>query len=319
MKDLPRGLLIKARIWRALFPLRWVLSAQLWVIGRVVQGCSVALFGIHVAIDFVRLMCLDYTARPDDVFLVTYPRSGTTWLQMIMYQLTTDGSMDFQHIAEVCPWFERVAMNRRNLDAMPSPRIFKSHLPHIWIPKRRCRYIYVARNGMDVAVSFYGFHKSHLRYRGTFEQFFNRFMRGWVVWGSWFYHVSRWWRYRNQPNVLFLKYEDMIADLEGCVRRIIALCELDVAEERMPEILRRCSFEFMKEHEEKFDFATEVMLEKGFTPDTFIRGGRVGDGADRLDDEQTARFQSKYKRCVAGIGLTFEDAADASTGDAHGK
>jgi hypothetical protein len=45
----------------------------------------------------------DFVPRPDDIFIVTYPRSGTTWMQMILYQLTTDGDMTFAHIEQVCP------------------------------------------------------------------------------------------------------------------------------------------------------------------------------------------------------------------------
>lgn len=292
-----------ARIWRLIGPIRWLISTNLWILSKLLQGLSMGLMCIHVAIDYTRLLYLDYTARPDDVFIDTYPRSGTTWMQMIMYQLTTDGRMDFGHIADVCPWFERAAFNKRNLHKMPSPRIFKSHLPYIWIPRRKCRYIYVARDGKDVAVSFYHFYKSHLRYKGTFEQFFRRYVRGWVIWGSWFYHVSRWWRHRHDPNVLCLRYEDLLSDLEGCVRRIIAFCELDVPEERLPEILHRCSFEFMKEHEAKFDFATEVLLEHGFTPGTFIRSGQSGQWQSELDKQQTALFDEKYERCMGDSGL----------------
>jgi hypothetical protein len=49
-------------------------------------------------LQFVRLASLEFVPRLDDIFIVTYPRSGTTWMQMILYQLTTDGALDFPHI-----------------------------------------------------------------------------------------------------------------------------------------------------------------------------------------------------------------------------
>lgn len=301
-----RSVRIRARIWRLITPLRWAASRTLWLVGWAARIISWIFYGLHVAIDYARLLYLEYTARPDDVFIVSYPRSGTTWLQMIVYQLTTDGSMDFAHIGEVCPWFERVALNKRNIHRMPSPRVFKSHLPYIWIPKRICRYIYVARDGRDVAVSFYHFYKSHFRYSGSFSDFYRRFMRGWVVWGSWFYHVSQWWKHRHKLNVLFLRYEDMVADLEGTIRKIIAFLELEIPEERLPEIIRRCSFQFMKEHEEKFDFAFELLLEQGMTPSTFLRVGRAGGWPSYFSPEQSARYDEKFERSVGRLGLRFD-------------
>lgn len=307
MKPLPPSLYRKARIWRLIAPLRWLLSTLLGLLSRLMQLWSLVFWAIGVAIDYMRLMYLDYTARPDDVFIVSYPRSGTTWLQMILYQLTTDGDMDrIAHISEVCPWFERAAISKRRYDTMPSPRVFKSHLPWIWIPKRICRYIYVARDGRDVAVSFYHFHKSHFRYTKPFSRFFRNFMRGWVVWGSWFYHVSGWWKHRDDPRVLFLRYEDLVRDLEGTIRQIIAFLELNIPEERIPQIVERSSFAFMKQHELKFDYATELMLDRGMTPSTFIRKGKVGTWREYFTEEERAQFEAKYERCVGRLGLRFD-------------
>src|SRR5262245_3833885 len=80
-------------------------------------------------LEWLRLKYLDYAPRPDDIFIVTYPRSGTTWMQMILYQLTTDGNMNFPHITQHCPWFERSLKAGKGFDTLPAPRLFKSHLP----------------------------------------------------------------------------------------------------------------------------------------------------------------------------------------------
>lgn len=283
---------------------RKTLSLLLWAVSTLFYWASFAVRGVSVAIDYLRLILLDYKSRPDDIFIVTYPRSGTTWMQMILYQLTTDGEMKIGHIAEACPWFERAAVNRRDLEKLPSPRIFKSHLPYLFTPKRKGKYIYVARNGKDVAVSFFHFYKSHIRYRHGFDRFFKQFMRGWVVYGSWFQHVRGWWRHHNRPNVLFLRYEDMIGDLEGAIRKIIGFCGLQVAPDQMPRILERCSFAYMKQHELLFDHATEVMWEWGLTMNSFLRRGRIGDSAAYFTPEQEAQFDRTFQQRLGSLGYS---------------
>ena len=304
--DIPGHVKLRTAVRKAFFPVRWTLSVFWGAVSRAARGISLVTWCIHVGIDYYRLVYLDYTPEPDDIFVVSYPRSGTTWLQMILYQLTTDGSMDFVHIAEVCPWFERVALNKRDITRLPRPRVFKSHLPRLWIPKGTCRYIYVARDGRDVAVSMYHFYKSHFRYKGDFRRFFKLFMRGWVAWGSWFSHVAGWWKHRDDWNVLFLRYEDMVRNLESCVRKIIDFCGLEVPEERIPEILKRCSFQFMKEHEEKFDYALELMLERGCMPRSFIRKGRPGGWRELFPPEELERFNRQYEKRVKQLGLSFD-------------
>ena len=228
--------------------------------------------------------------RADDIFIVTYPRSGTTWTQMILYQLTSDGSMEIPHIAERCPWFERSVRSAQDFEKRKSPRIFKSHLSFENIPKGPGRYIYVARDGKDVAVSYYNLYRNYNGYKGTFAEFFEEFMNGKVTYGSWFKHVSGWWQHRNDLNVLYLTYEELQHDLESCIRRIIAFCRLDVPVAKLPGIIERCSFAFMKEHENKFDPALEVLWEQGTQLNSFLRAGRSGEGARELTPEQQVRF-----------------------------
>jgi len=256
-------------------------------------------------VSWIQLKYFDYAPRPDDVFVVTYPRSGTTWMQMIMYQLTTDGRMDFPHIAEYCPWFEKSSRSVGGFEMRPSPRVFKSHLPYARIPKGPCKYVYVARDGKDVVVSNYHLHRMYLQFEGTFAEFLEGFMQGKIGYGSWFEHVAGWWKHRNDANVLFLTYEELSRDLAACLHRIIAFCGFDVSPERLPGILERCSFAVMKKHESQFDPAMEWLWERSVQLNGFLRNGRTGEGKQALTAEQEARFVRAFNKHLAATGIVF--------------
>jgi methylamine dehydrogenase accessory protein MauD len=256
----------------------------------------------------------DFVPRPDDIFIVTYPRSGTTWMQMILYQLTTEGKMDFPHITQVSPWFERSLKDGAAYDALPAPRVFKSHLSYRKIPKGPCKYLYVARDGKDVAVSYYHFYTTHMGFKGTFDEFFERFLRGQVHYGSWFRHVRRWWEHRDDANVLFLRYEELAADLPRTLRKISAFCGLPIAPGRWPDILERCGFAFMKQHESQFDPLTAMLYEQGFQPNSHLRKGQCGAGSEQLSFQQSRRFDRTFHRRLGDTGLDFAPASPSSGG-----
>jgi peroxiredoxin len=266
---------------------RWPLAASRKAFLWMAKGLSMATAKIHL----LELKHFKFVPRPDDIFIVTYPRSGTTWMQMILYQLTTDGNMDIPHIAQHCPWFERSTRSGCGFENLAGPRVFKSHLSYGAIPKGPGRYIYVVRNGQDVAISYFNLYRNYNQYEGTFDEFFQRFMRGKLHYGSWFDHVEGWRRHRHNLNILFLSYEELTRDLEGCIRRTGAFCQINVPEEKLPRIVERCSFEFMKQHERKFDPALEMLWENGTQLDSFLRVGRVGQGARELSEEQRTRFE----------------------------
>jgi hypothetical protein len=236
---------------------------------------------------------LQFNSRPDDVFVVTYPRSGTTWMQMIVYQVLTDGKLQFDHISQVSPWFERSLANGQlsaaELNAWPGPRIFKSHLPVAWVPKSG-RRIYIERDGRDVALSYYHLYRSQLGYTDSFEAFFDRFLRGRVQYGSWFKHVAAWRARRHETGLLYLRYEDLKTDLEHGVARVADHLGVSLTRKQMDRVLSRSSFEFMQQNESKFDHMTSLMLERGWRPRTFIRKGQPGEGRATLTDAQRAAF-----------------------------
>ncbi|MBN1239575.1 MAG: sulfotransferase domain-containing protein [Gammaproteobacteria bacterium] len=282
-------------------------SVLLRCVGRALQlALNVtrrALSYLANQVNFINVRFVEFVPRPSDVFIVTYPRSGTTWMQMILYQLTTGGSDDFTHIAEVCPWFERAAARGDNLERLPPVRIIKSHLPYSRIPKGPCRYIYVTRSGEDVAASYWRLYRSHLGYKGDFDAFFERFLKGRVQYGSWFEHVAGWLEQAGRRNVLHLRYEDLLRDLDGCIARIADFCGIDVDPARLPMVREKCSLAYMKRHEDKFDHATELLWEKGLLRRAFIGRGRAGEAAGMLSAEQRRRFERNLDSHLAGFGF----------------
>jgi hypothetical protein len=98
---------------------------------RVTVGLGV----VNSKLSLFELKHFKYVARPDDIFIATYPRSGTTWMQMILYQLTTDGEMDMPHMAQHCPWFERSMNSAQGFDNRPSRGSLRPICPIARFPK----------------------------------------------------------------------------------------------------------------------------------------------------------------------------------------
>jgi hypothetical protein len=242
---------------------------------------------------------LDFVPRSDDIYVASYPRSGTTWMQFIVHLLVSGGSTSFRHINEVTPWFERSLASRRDAAASfeerSSPRVFKTHLVYRWLP-RSGRIIYLERDGMDVALSYHRLHTDYLEYRGTFEEFLPLFLKGRVQYGSWFEHVEGWERQRGNPRVTFVSYEEMRSDLSVCVRRVADFCRLPLSGALLDEIRASASLDAMRGRQEAFEHAGEILLQRGIRPGRFIGEGRVGGGVARASDEQRRMFEAYRKR-----------------------
>lgn len=90
---------------------------------------------------------------------------GTTWVQEIVYQIYNNGVVNSKRIEDRIPFLEEATnpkASQPNIDTLPSPRLLKTHLSFEAIPKgvskdTTCRYIYIARNPKDAAVSNYKF------------------------------------------------------------------------------------------------------------------------------------------------------------------
>ncbi|KAJ8317791.1 hypothetical protein KUTeg_004657 [Tegillarca granosa] len=99
----------------------------------------------------------DFIVREDDVYICTYPRSGTNWTHEIVRMLL-NGKAEY---VELFSFLEILPAER--LENMPSPRVFCSHLPYSFLPPKiteKAKLIHVSRNPKDIVVSLHNVFKN---------------------------------------------------------------------------------------------------------------------------------------------------------------
>src|ERR1700685_1517671 len=90
---------------------------------------------------------------PDDTFLVSFPRSGNTWIRFLIANLLNPGiEVSFTNIERLIP--DTASKSSRTMKREARPRIIKSHE---YFDVRYPKVIYIVRDPRDVALSYYDF------------------------------------------------------------------------------------------------------------------------------------------------------------------
>ena len=252
----------------------------------------------------------EFVAKDGDIFVVTYPRSGTTWTEQIVHLLVNNGEQGEQRLTDAVPWLETLP-HRPNgmlefLKTMPRRRLFTSHLPHPLMPhlnNTTAKIVYVARNPKDVAISTYFHDQSKSGYEGTWEEHFQLFLKGDVGFGSYFDHVLPWWQAsQHDMNILFLKYEDMKHDLAGNVAKLASFLNLQADSQLIDTVVALSSFQSMTSNQNtNFDWIPQ----KADKPKHF-RKGDIGDWRNHFSAEQSQQMDDLYMKKMKGTGLRFD-------------
>ncbi|XP_039434433.1 luciferin sulfotransferase-like [Culex pipiens pallens] len=204
-----------------------------------------------------------FQVLPDDVWVASYPKSGTTWCQEMVWLICND--LDYQRAADVnlverfpsmklSGLFSRPDDHRpfKEVLEMPRPRFIKTHLhvgllpEAIWTVKPKI--VYVHRNPKSVAVSFYHHSASFTGYKGTLEDFTRSFMRDLQLYSPYHEHVIEYSQLSHLDNVLVLKYEDMKQDLLPVLRRVCTFFNKRFSDEQLATLSKHLSFESMKDN-----------------------------------------------------------------------
>jgi aryl sulfotransferase len=216
----------------------------------------------------------DFKFRDDDIVIATYGKAGTTWTQQIVAQLLSNGGVSV--LDDLTPWVDlrlppkeiKLAM----LEAQTQRRFLKTHLPaDALVISPKAKYIYIARDGRDVGWSLYNHHHtapdewytmindSPGRIGPPVPRCTDDILEWWHEWfekdGSPFHsfwdNTRTWWNLsQHLPNVKLLHFQNMKDDLPGMIREIAAFLDIKIDEEKFPEIVEHCTFDYMKKNQD---------------------------------------------------------------------
>jgi len=199
---------------------------------------------------------LTHRAKPDDVYISTYSKSGTTWMQQIVHQLRSDCSTDFEEISCVVPWLESaIDMGIDPHAEQPYRfRAFKSHLLYKDLPKGG-RYITVFRCPEKVLSSFFRFFEGWWFEKGSIsiDEFASvLYIKGSAAGRHWD-HLIDWWQKIESEDTLILCYEDMLQAPDKTVEVVASFLGYDLDRSTLELAKRNSSRDYMLKHKHQFD------------------------------------------------------------------
>lgn len=290
----------------------------------------------------------EFSPRPDDIVIATPPKCGTTWTQQIVSSLIFQDSSP-RPLPKVSPWIEQrfrssVEETYAILEAQTHRRFIKTHLPIDGLPLYdEVRYIHVARDGRDVALSSHNHFGGNLpatvanfdrigledpaigrRYPPLPEDpagFFRLWLSTPAVPGqsdgltstSFFDFVTGYWAERRRANLLLVHYSDLSADLECEMRRIAGFLDIRIDEAIWPSLVDAARFEKMKSAGEELMPQVNAMLVGG--ANRFFNKGGSGRWREVLSDADLTLYDAKVREKFSPNLAAWVQGGRAATGD----
>ena len=250
---------------------------------------------------------------PDDVFLVSYFRSGSTWARFLLGNfIHQDEAVTFANVDRRVPsiyvWPDRVL---RSL-----PRVMKSH--ECFDP-RYPKVIYIVRDARDVAVSFYYYNLKvrELPEGYPMDEFVARFIAAKTVGyadrvGSWEDHVMSWLRMRgSRSNFLLVRYEDLLSNPARELVRLAPILGVEASSARVERAISLSSAKEMRSLEKKQSH------QWGATKDSrkdipFVRDAKSGGWRNKLSASSVKNIELAWGSTMQQLGYELTECSHAS-------
>uniref|UniRef100_V5HMU1 Putative sulfotransferase n=1 Tax=Ixodes ricinus TaxID=34613 RepID=V5HMU1_IXORI len=270
----------------------------------------------------------NFEPQDGDIIQVTFPRSGTSWVQQIVQLILYQGqsATSYAEFLERAPVIELHGLKTTQL----RPRLLRTHFPMSKIRvSPRAKYIYVARNPWDCCVSCFHMIKEHPAFQfqdGTFDEFLDAFLGGQFGSGDYFDHVISGHGHREDPNVFFVTYEELQRDKAAVVLKLAYFLghdhgrRLERDASAFEEVLYKSTTGFMssfmktnpadiRKRSAQDPTALQAFLMPGVGKASeeslinMLRKGTVGDWREHFSTDDVMKMQAKIDEKAAGSDI----------------
>ena len=228
--------------------------------------------------------------QKQDVFVASFPKSGTTWLQQVVYLLYNPEDSQEENMETKFPYLEHVYPGFNEIEKKLGKRRFiKTHLPMELLPTEinQAKVLFIHRNPKDVIVSYYYFARMlrYVHYVGSLVDFAWLLMHNKLPYTPFFNHLNGYLKASVEKPQTFkvVSYEDMKSEPKKVIEDIASFLDIQVTPEQVEAIAEATSFEAMKanpstnySHWDQYGLRVKNECE-------FMRKGQVGDYKNHLD------------------------------------
>lgn len=246
--------------------------------------------------------------RPDDVFFVGHPKSGNTWMALMLAVLKNSANTEVVNTANVgqhIPVIHARDLAIADYPDLSSPRIFRNEGPSF--PDTYPKTLYIVRDPRSALVSY--FH--HCKHDTRNEEWqMDDFIKEMLEFGCirslepflvrWDRQVLDWHKRRQRQPVHFVRYEDLKADCLTELRKVAEFVGLKVSDSLLKTAVDRGSFTEMRKQE--VEHGAEAFAGEKGSRGFFVRTGKVDGWRDELSPASIRKIEQAFAPSMELMG-----------------